>query len=68
MRPERDIIEQARAIGYLQGKAGLSLRGIARLLDLPAETVLCYAVGKRAAPEAVLAEIKRHSMSPKKAD
>ncbi len=65
LRPESYLIEQIAAISYVRGLLGLSLRAMARSLGLRPETLSGYAAGKRAAPEAVLAEIKRHA-APRK--
>lgn len=59
LRPESYLIEQITTISYVRGLLGLSLRAMARSLGLRPETLSGYAAGKRAAPEAVLAEIKR---------
>jgi hypothetical protein len=52
--PERYLIDQVRIISYVQGQTGMSLRMMARVLGMPAETLGSYALGKRPVPEGLL--------------
>lgn len=57
-RPAAHIIEQVRTISLVQGQLGLSLRGLAKLLDVPQATLQHYAMGTRPAPQELLETIK----------
>jgi hypothetical protein len=62
-RPAAHIIEQVRTISLVQGQLGLSLRGLAKLLDVPQATLQHYAMGTRPAPQELLSQLQQ--VSPK---